>query len=150
MVRFINSQVGFVAGYCGMIRKTTNGGSVWIAEEKEEKNLNVDIHNQRLWAYPNPFRSKLNIRYRIQDTGYKTEKTTAGIEIYDATGRFVKSFNPASCILNLESPSLLRRTEQASIVWFGDDNSGRELPAGVYFIVPEDKSLPPVRVVKIR
>ncbi|MEO0183601.1 MAG: hypothetical protein ABIL40_09020 [candidate division WOR-3 bacterium] len=62
------------------------------------------------------------------------------IKIYDVSGRVVKSFNLESCILNHES----------SITWFGDDNLERELPAGVYFIVPEDKSSSPVRVVKIR
>ncbi|MEO0095194.1 MAG: YCF48-related protein [candidate division WOR-3 bacterium] len=132
-VEFINTQVGFIAGYCGMIRKTTNGGNVWIEEDKDYEKQNVKNENGILQVYPNPFRNDIHIRCRMHDSGYM-------IKIYDVAGRVVKSFNPVSCILNHES----------SIIWFGDDNLGRELPAGVYFIVPEDKRFSPVRVVKIR
>ncbi|MEO0107308.1 MAG: T9SS type A sorting domain-containing protein, partial [candidate division WOR-3 bacterium] len=84
-------------------------------------------------VYPNPFRNNVHIRCRIHDTGYM-------IKIYDISGRVVKSFNLESCIMYHES----------SITWFGNDELGRELPAGVYFIVLEDKSVASVRVVKIR
>ncbi|MEO0185586.1 MAG: T9SS type A sorting domain-containing protein, partial [candidate division WOR-3 bacterium] len=48
----------------------------------------------------------------------------ASMKIYDITGRVVKSFDLESCILNHES----------RITWFGDDDTGRKLPAGIYFI----------------
>ncbi|MEO0095908.1 MAG: YCF48-related protein [candidate division WOR-3 bacterium] len=132
-IQAINANVVYAVGRGGMIRKTTNGGSVWIEEEKGDGDIKVDNHYQSLWVYPNPFRNNVHIRCRMHDTGYM-------IKIYDVSGRVVKSFNLESCILNHES----------SITWFGDDKLGRELPAGVYFIVPEDKSSSPVRVVKIR
>ncbi|MEO0094270.1 MAG: YCF48-related protein [candidate division WOR-3 bacterium] len=129
----INTNVVYGVGRGGMIRKTTNGGQVGIAEDKDDGNMNVDSHIQSLLVYPNPFRNNLHIRCRIHDTGYR-------IKIYDISGRVVKFFNLESCILNHES----------SITWFGDDNLGRELPAGVYFIVSEDKNCSPTRVVKIK
>ncbi len=132
-IQAINESIVYAVGSGGMIRKTTNGGQVWIGENKGDGNMNVDSHTQSLLVYPNPFRNNVHIRCRIHDTGYM-------IKIYDVSGRVVKSFNLESCIMNHES----------SITWFGDDNLGCELPAGVYFIVPENKSFSPVRVVKIR
>jgi len=78
---------------------------------------------------PNPFRKNLIIRYTIQDTGYKIQDTRYKIQdirlkIYDVTGRIVKSFNLESCIMNHES----------AILWFGEDDSGRRLSSGVYFV----------------
>ncbi|MEO0136914.1 MAG: YCF48-related protein [candidate division WOR-3 bacterium] len=132
-IQAINANVVYAVGRGGMIRKTTNGGQVWIAEDEGDEDIKVDDHHQSLWVYPNPFRNNVHIRCRIHDTGYM-------IKIYDVSGRVVKSFNLESCILNHES----------SITWFGDDDMGNNLPAGVYFIVPENKSFSPVRVVKIR
>ncbi len=70
-----------------------------------------------LEVYPNPFRNNVHIRCRIHDTGYM-------IKIYDVSGRVVKSFNLESCIMN----------QASRIVWDGLDDSGRRLPAGVYFV----------------
>ncbi len=46
------------------------------------------------------------------------------LAIYDVAGRMVKSFNLESCIIYHES----------TIFWSGDDDLGRRLPGGVYFI----------------
>jgi hypothetical protein len=69
---------------------------------------------------PNPFTHKTTIRYSILDT--RCIKST--LEIYDATGRFVKSFGLESSIENQES----------AVSWDGTDNHGNHLPAGVYFV----------------
>lgn len=46
------------------------------------------------------------------------------MRIYDVSGRLVKSFNLESNIQN----------QGSTISWHGDDDAGRKLPSGVYFI----------------
>ncbi len=128
-----NTDITYAVGPRGMILKTTNGGSVWIEEKNDDEKSVAKNENEIVKVYPNPFRNNVHIRCRMHDTGYM-------IKIYDISGRVVKSFNLESCIMYHES----------SITWFGNDELGRELPAGVYFIVLEDKSVASVRVVKIR
>jgi hypothetical protein len=94
-----------------------------IAEYKQEKNLIVHPDIQ-----PNPFIHSTNIRYTIHDTRSTIQTTT--FTISDVTGRVVKSFNDESSIINHES----------MVVWHGDDNSGRQLPAGVYLLKCEGYS----------
>ncbi|MEO0189873.1 MAG: T9SS type A sorting domain-containing protein [candidate division WOR-3 bacterium] len=86
------------------------------------KNSQSAIRNPKLEVYPNPFKKRLDIRYTIHDTGLRNQSVS--LSIYDVSGRVVKSFNLESCIMNHES----------SIIWFGDDDEGRKLPAGVYFV----------------
>ncbi len=136
-VYFINGQVGFIAGVAGMIRKTTNGGSVWIAEEEKDESLEVENSSGSLVVYPNPFRNRLEIRYEIPDVSFEmvnesispiSYPISAGLKIYDVTGRIVKQFNHLT-------------NYQSSIIWFGDDDSGRRLPSGVYFVRLESDGL---------
>ncbi|MEO0184975.1 MAG: S8 family serine peptidase [candidate division WOR-3 bacterium] len=88
-----------------------------------------ETYSPMLMVNPNPFRNKLDIRYMIHDTGLKNQKIT--LVIYDVSGRMVKSFNLESSIKN----------QASSIVWFGDDDVGRKVPAGVYFIQLESDNL---------
>ncbi|MGQ9663961.1 MAG: T9SS type A sorting domain-containing protein [bacterium] len=82
-----------------------------------------------LKIYPNPFTETTNINFALQGD----QKSAILLKIYDASGRLVKSFNPASII-----------------VWFGEDNSGRRLPAGVYFVQLETETEEMIKkVVKI-
>jgi hypothetical protein len=39
------------------------------------------------------------------------------LSIYDASGRLVKAFN-----------------HESVVIWYGDDDAGRKLPAGVYLL----------------
>ena len=75
-----------------------------------------------LSARPNPFTAAMNIRYTIQDAGCTMEEVKLGI--YDVSGRLVKSWDHASCIMDHESV----------VQWDGDDSAGRQLPSGVYFV----------------
>ncbi len=82
---------------------------------------------------PNPFKKNLIIRYTIQDAGCTMQDAgymipDINLKIYDVSGRIVKSFNLESCIMNHES----------TILWFGEDDSGRRLSSGVYFVRLED------------
>jgi len=71
---------------------------------------------------PSLFRDKLIIRYMIHDTGYTI--SDINLKIYDVSGRIIKSFNLESCIVN----------QVSAVIWDGTDDSGRRLPAGVYFV----------------
>ncbi|UCD19393.1 MAG: Omp28-related outer membrane protein [candidate division WOR-3 bacterium] len=71
---------------------------------------------------PNPFAKQTQIRYMIQDARDMTQEPK--MNIYDATGRLVKSFD-------LESSSMDRAS---SVIWDGTDQLDRKLPGGVYFI----------------
>jgi hypothetical protein len=76
----------------------------------------------QLRVEPNPFRYGTRIRYSILDSRYSIED--CNVEIYDAVGRLVKTFGSESVIQNQES----------AISWYGDDNTGRQLASGVYFV----------------
>jgi len=103
------------------------GVRVGIEEAQDSKFKSATLGQiPKLVIYPNPFRNRTIIRYTIQDTGYKIQDIS--LKIYDISGRLVKSFNLESCIMNHES----------AIFWFGEDDSGRKLPSGVYFVRLED------------
>jgi len=92
---------------------------VGVNEDSYSEILNAciicDIH-------PNPFRSETKIRYGIGDMGYEGQNVT--LQIYDATGRLVKSF----------SRQLSAIGYQLSVKWDGRDDSNRRLPSGAYFV----------------
>ncbi|MGQ9665334.1 MAG: T9SS type A sorting domain-containing protein, partial [bacterium] len=75
-------------------------------------------------VYPNPFLEKINIRYAIPDD----QKSEVSLKIYDVSGRLVKTFHSAS----------KNQHHVSNIVWYGEDDLGRKLPAGIYFILLEE------------
>ncbi len=88
---------------------------------KEYQNSNPPRFS--LEVSPDPFRIQTKIRYTIQDAGYRMRNTS--LKIYDAAGSLVKDFSRFT-------PSALRST--LIITWHGDDNFGRKLPSGIYFV----------------
>ena len=72
---------------------------------------------QNFAVYPNPFSGVTDIRYVMSDKCRGVE-----LKIYDAMGRVVRSFH-----VGPGAPG-------GSISWHGDDDAGRKLPGGVYFI----------------
>ncbi len=106
---------------------------------EDGERLKVDGERVRLEVYPNPFKNRLDIRYWIQDTGYRIEKGLASIVIYDVSGRIIKQFNH----LTIQPFS--------QVVWFGTDNYGRQLPPGVYFVVLKTNSFVTIKkVIKLK
>jgi 3-phytase len=73
-------------------------------------------NNQLLTVNPNPFNNTTSIEYRIK------YGSPAQIEIYNVQGRHVKSFS-----LQNQIGGILQ------LLWDGTNNSGQELPTGVYF-----------------
>lgn len=88
---------------------------VGISESKNEPSISS------VTLSPNPFTKKLNIHYLRQNN-----KSLPHIMIFDATGRLVREWNP----------EFLNHAEQ--IIWDGKDDTGRLLPAGIYFVRFED------------
>jgi hypothetical protein len=73
-------------------------------------------------CHPNPFKQIANIEFSIHDPGSTIHDVS--LEIYDVTGRLVRSFDPESCIMNRES----------RLTWDGRDGSGRSVAQGIYFV----------------
>jgi hypothetical protein len=76
--------------------------------------LKLGIGN--LSASPNPFSSQTTIHYSL------TANINATLEIYDITGRLVKSF----------SNNQQLKTNN-SFIWNGKDNNGNQVKSGIYF-----------------
>ena len=117
--------------YCGWAEsingRPANALRIWgklhpeigITEQEDEITRHCALN-----VYPNPFSKLTQIRYSIPYGVDSRQKTEVSIKIYDATGRLVRSLNQASSIQN----------QVSAISWIGDDNAGRKLPGGVYFI----------------
>ncbi len=99
-----------------------------IEEENTSKRANVRAC--KLKICPNPFSGQTTLCTTLEQRAKSEEKNTPDLlplvpclQIYDATGRLVKSFShlPTTQSLNNE------------IMWFGDDDAGNALPAGIYF-----------------
>ncbi len=96
----------------------------------EETRSQIQEARYGLQVQPNPFREKTTIRYIIQNVGQGFSLAKSKPEglpyicIYDVSGRLVKSFSHLT--LDAQRPSLLS--------WHGDDENGRIVSDGVYFI----------------
>ncbi len=107
----------------------------------EDKKVNIMDERIRLNLYPNPFTTKLDIRYEIPDgTKFNSERSeeshsSVSLKIYDATGRLVRQFNH------------LTNYQYNYVLWYGDDDSGRKLPTGVYFVRLENEGFKQVEKV---
>jgi len=71
--------------------------------------------------YPDPFRVQTCISYNLEHISYESNNISCLLDIYDVSGRLVKSFN-----------YLAEYSGQVS--WHGEDDNGRALPQGVYFV----------------
>ncbi len=94
----------------------------WILKEMHDvlyiKNGHIANQEFRLFQnHPNPFNNSTNISY------YLPHVDDVSIEIYDANGRLID--NPVHQMQN----SGLHR-----IQWHGRDNTGKELPSGMYIV----------------
>ncbi|MEO0161113.1 MAG: T9SS type A sorting domain-containing protein, partial [candidate division WOR-3 bacterium] len=89
---------------------------------EEGSNSQSPIRNPKLEVYPNPFKNHCVIKFRIpNNSAVRNPKSEISLKIYDVSGRLVKSLNRLT-------------NYQSSIIWSGDDDIGRKLPSGVYFI----------------
>lgn len=84
-----------------------------------------------LKVHPNPFTDVTKIKFEFTLSGYSPKskiEEVASIKIIDAAGRCVKSFDQLT---------MQRSNHNNGVCWFGDDDSGCKVPAGVYFVLLE-------------
>ncbi len=106
-----------------------------ITEYEEEHDITADLN-----IHPNPFIHHADIRYQITDYGAISSEKCGSIKIYDVNGRLVKNFILSSVI-----------SSQSSVKWFGDDDAGRTLPAGIYLVRLEGEGYNEnCKIVKVR
>jgi endonuclease I len=73
-----------------------------------------------LYSSPNPFSTSTTISFNIH---HKDEKS-AEIKIYNIKGQLVRQFNPPAGGLEFKINE---------VVWDGKDQTGRQVPSGIYF-----------------
>jgi parallel beta-helix repeat protein len=108
----IGDSVGMFVNYEPWLREPITS----IKENSGDRVL-VSLH-----ICPNPFRDKIEIKYRIFD---RNEGRNIGI--YDITGRLVKRFDLPS------------GQSQHTLTWYGHDDNNQKVPSGVYFLRLETK-----------
>uniref|UniRef100_A0A7C4XMH7 T9SS type A sorting domain-containing protein n=1 Tax=candidate division WOR-3 bacterium TaxID=2052148 RepID=A0A7C4XMH7_UNCW3 len=95
----------------------------YIYSVEETPNPNSAFRIPNLEVYPNPFQNHLLIKFQIpKQKVASSQKSVASIKIYDISGRLVRQWDSETIRLS------------DHIIWSGDDNAGRKLPAGIYFI----------------
>lgn len=78
-----------------------------------------------LKAAPNPFHGRVNINFSIAHSATLSGGAKSiALQIYDIAGRLTKSFSFPSALSPMPS----------ALIWDGSDQSGRSVPAGIYFI----------------
>jgi hypothetical protein len=92
-------------------------------------------------VFPNPFSDRMNIRCWIRGAQYRMADIS--LQIFDIVGKKVRdlSGNLTSCISG----------HSFEVSWSGDDDAGRRLPAGVYFVKLENKDREEIeKVISLR
>jgi len=114
----------YVAGYT-----TTDGsGMDFTIISLDTTTTSITEHIQdiaptgNMYVIPNPFMDHTEIRWQMPDIFNCQEQSDVTIKIYDVTGCLTRSFRIA--------PYTLHNTLQ----WYGDDDFGQPLSAGVYFV----------------
>jgi len=120
-VDFSDTLHGIACGQ-NIILYTTDGGQTWNQSGIEESEIRTVRDNRFGFSiYPNPARHRVDIIINpviVQSTEH------IELKIYDITGRLVKFFSVPSAL----SP------KPSALAWRCEDNAGRMVPAGVYFV----------------
>ncbi len=85
---------------------------------EENENYELRIMDYGLKVYPNPFREKTVISYRLSVIGNQP----ITISIYDLAGRLIRTL-----------PITDHRLPITEVTWDGKDEDGRKLASGIYF-----------------
>jgi hypothetical protein len=105
--------------------KPYEGSITTIHTGYEELVNNHNLSAVSLDIFPNPGTKRIYISYNsgIIASGFSQAK--CNLQIYDATGRLVRHFEENVTI----------KSNDHTVTWHGNDDSGRALPGGVYFVV---------------
>jgi len=121
---------------CGAYLVWTQGNSppysVYFADFGYPIGIREDhqLRQISILARPNPFSQMTEIRYKMADKGSYALGATLEFKIYNSTGQLVKSFSVQSSVGG----------HQLSVKWFGEDDIGNELPAGIYLCCIKDEN----------
>ena len=119
----IGGHIHVVVGSNGATPLNTNERSAEIVNIKEITGLAPD--NSLIEIDPNPFAKSTGIRFVIGPGAEGKEQSAKGImlEIYDVSGKMVYAF-----------PYITQYALRSTLVWSGADQTGRQVPNGVYFL----------------
>jgi len=126
----IGLEYSFANIYPSAASPLTNSRAIKFTTDRSDtfpevwEETSIKIQDIELEIYPNPFREKTYVKLQIPSLIKSGTKPQTSLNIYDTSGRLVKTFSLQSSISNLISV----------VTWHGEDNSGRALPAGVYII----------------
>jgi hypothetical protein len=111
----------------------TVGGGVFRYDELGiNENQNDTLSKPvSLHVYPNPFSEQIDIVCSVGRNAYSAEYMA--LNIYDVTGRVVRSFDPEDLRPEGQYNSEAIRLPH-HVIWDGTDDLGQKLPSGVYFI----------------
>lgn len=106
-------------GVTNWVRATGNHLFSNLSAVQEEVSQALKPVSAEIHIYPNPFTSSAQIRLSCGPSAKKIE-----LRVYDACGDLVKSFDLSSLVPR----------GSFFVSWYGDDDAGRMLPAGLYFV----------------
>ncbi|MEO0216675.1 MAG: hypothetical protein ABIL70_05475 [candidate division WOR-3 bacterium] len=75
-----------------------------------------------LLNHPNPFSYATEIKWQVSRAEGLNDQVECKVRIYDAVGRLIRQWQSRTGI------------RKGSIIWCGDDQNGKPLPSGVYFL----------------
>ncbi len=138
----ISYMIDSIAGFSVMSQGRTTRNPIvchfyhvqMLQSPMQEQSM-IEFINPMFHASPNPFNSQIAIHYSLP------ANTKALLEIFDVTGRLVKSLKAVSG----------SRSAVGNFVWNGKDNNGKAVQPGIYFctLKTRDKTLTQ-KIVKTR
>jgi hypothetical protein len=117
----VNAQTGYIVGGSGTILKTTDGGLVWVEEERSEGRGRGS--EGRFTVAPNPFSREMRVTYQLPSPG------PVRLSVYNISGQLVKVLASGP-----------RQAGVHQTAWDGRDEAGRLLPSGIYLFRFEAQS----------
>jgi hypothetical protein len=103
----------------------------------DEQSSNKISKTVSLQVKPNPFSQITEIRLQMTENQMqevRSKKQDFSLNIYDVTGRLIKSFDLASPASLREAGRAVLLLPASAVIWDGADDSGCRLSAGVYFV----------------
>jgi|GEM_PF-1647409 len=115
---FIDPIHGWVAGYGGRILQTAQAGLIRKTETGVQIKSQTERKSYRLLPnYPNPFNASTIISYELPENAKVT------LRIYNLLGQEVRAL-----LSDKNQPA-----GSHQVTWDGTDNTGKQLPSGLYF-----------------
>ena len=105
--------------------KPYEGSMLTVQTGTAEFTGNVDVTVMSLEVFPNPGTDRILIQCNPGTISNRPPRTELRLQIYDKTGRLVRRLVEKS----------IENNGRHNMIWHADDDDGRALPAGVYYII---------------